>query len=108
MGRRRVHEDPKGWLLQSKLQDHVLILRMNGHRMTHAAVTQDLNAPFTSLAPVLDDIEREDRAELLDGKRVVTSDAVQRRDQRTCSCRDGDPGLFRDVVSSLPDKCRVG
>ena len=62
-------------------EDHVLVARVDRHRVAHPAVSEDLLAPLAALLPVADDIEGQDRTELLDRQRVVTSDARQFRDQ---------------------------
>ena len=73
--RRRVDDDAERRLLQAELEDDLLVLRVDRHRVAHAAVPQDLLAALAALAPVADDVEGEDRAELLDRERVVAADA---------------------------------
>ena len=55
---------------------------MDGHGVAHAAVPQDLLAPLAAFLPVANNIEGQDGAELLDGKRVVAADTVQVGDQQ--------------------------
>src|SRR5687768_16508785 len=59
----RVDTDPEGRFAQTELQDDILVFGMDGHRMAHSAVAQDLDAAFTTLPPVADDVPRQDRAE---------------------------------------------
>src|SRR5215510_6847305 len=61
-----IDNDAECRLFETELEDDVLILRVNGHRVAHATVTQNLFAAFTSIAPILDNIEGQDRTELLD------------------------------------------
>ena len=82
VGRGRVHANAVGRLVQSELEDDGVILRVDRHRVTHAAVAEDLLAALAAFAPVLDDVIREDGAELLDRQRVVAADALQLGDER--------------------------
>src|SRR6476469_7982912 len=75
VSRRRVHADPERWLLQPKLQDHVVILRVDGHRVAHAAIAEDLDAAFTPFAPVLDDVPGKNGTQLFDREWKVAADA---------------------------------
>jgi hypothetical protein len=69
---------------------------MDRHGVAHAAVAQDLDAPRTSFFPVGDDIEREDRRELLDRQRVIAADPVQLGNEHAGIGGDGDAGGLRD------------
>ena len=88
MRRRRVHADAEGRLLQPELQDDVVVLRVDRHGVPHAAVPEDLDAALAPFPPVLDDIQRQHRAQLLDRERIVAADAGKRRD-RTLACPSG-------------------
>ena len=81
--------------LQAELENHLLVLRVDGHGVAHAAVAQDLFAALAAFPPVLDDIEGQDRAQLLDRQRVVAPDAVERRDQHPRLGRNRDAALSR-------------
>ena len=63
-----VDHDAEGRLLEPELEDHLLVLRVDRHRVAHPAVPQDLLAALASFRPVLDDVEGQDGAELLDRK----------------------------------------
>ena len=75
--------------------------------MAHAAVTQDLPAPLAALPPVLDHVEGEHRAELLDGQGMVAADPVERSDERACSVRDLQAGPFGDLDGAATDEARM-
>ncbi len=107
MCRRRVHTDPEGRLLEAELQDHIVILRMDRHRVAHSAIAQDLDATLAAFSPVLDDVPRQDRTQLFYRQGIVAADALQRRNQRTRSARYGDPDFLCDECGRSADQCRV-
>src|SRR3977135_882957 len=77
---------------------------MDRHCVAHAAVAQDLLAALAALTPVLDYIEGEDRAALLDPPRVVATNAAQGRHEDARACWDGDAAFFRNDHGRLPNE----
>src|SRR5690349_5701283 len=108
MRRRRVHTDSEGRLLEAELQDHIFILRMDGHGVAHPAIAQDLDATLAAFSPVLDDVPRQDRTQLLYREWVIAADAFQRSDQRARSAWNGDPDFLCYMCGRTADQCRVG
>ena len=88
--RRRVHADAVRGLVQPELENDGVVLRVDRHGVAHAAVLQDLLAALAAFAPVLHDVIRQNRAELLDRQREVAADALQLGDQRARARRHGD------------------
>src|SRR5687767_16014098 len=89
-----IHADAIGRLVQAELENDGVVLRMDRHGVTHAAVAQDVLAPLAAFAPVLDDVIRQHRTELLDREREVATHAPELSDQRACRGRNGDPYLL--------------
>ena len=81
---------------------------MDGHRVTHPAVPKNLLAALAAFAPVADDVEGEDRAELLDRQGVVASDPRQGRQQDARLGRHRQAALRGDDRRGFPDERRVG
>ena len=59
---------------------------MDRHGVSNAAVAQNLLAALASFTPVLDDVIRQDGAELLDRQRVISANALDAA--RTCGVLD--------------------
>ena len=94
--------------MQSKCENDRVVLRVNRHGVTHAAVLQDLLAALAGVAPILYDVVRQDRAQLFDRQGKVSADARQFRNQRARARRHGDAALLGDVDGRLADKRGVG
>ena len=104
----RVHHDAERRLLEAELEDHRLVPRVDGHGVAHAAVAEDLLAPLAALPPVADDVEGEDRAELLDRERVVAADARQGRDEHARLGRHRQARLARHLDGGPAHQRGVG
>ncbi len=94
-GRGCVDEHTEGRLAQPELQNDRFVLRVDCHRMAHPPVPQNLDAPFAAGVPIVDDIERQHRAEFLDRQRIVASDAFQRCDENPGIGGRREPGRGR-------------
>ena len=108
VGRRRVDDNPERRLLQTELENHLIVLRMNGHRVAHSAVAQDLFAALAAFSPVLHDIVRKHRTQLLDRERVVAADSFERRHQHARLARNADAAFRGDRHGRLADERRIG
>src|SRR5262249_27427955 len=104
---RGIDHNPECRLFQAELQDHLIVLGVDRHRMTHSAVAQNLLAPLTTLAPVPHDIERQHRAELFDRQRVVAPDPLERRQEYAGVSWYSDAALFCDDGGGFPHEGRV-
>ena len=100
----RVHTNAVGRLVQPELENDRVVLRVNGHGVTHAAVLQDLLAALTAFAPILHDVVGEHRAQLLDREREVAAHPLKLCDQRAGAGRHGEAAFLGDVDGRLADK----
>src|SRR5678815_1519725 len=80
---------------------------MDGHRVAHAAVPQDFDAALAALTPVADDVPRQHWTQLLDGERIIPSDAGQRCDENLGSGRYGQASFVCDESRRLADERRI-
>ena len=107
MGGGGVDDDAVGGLFEAELENDVVVAAVDGHRVAHAAVSQNLLAALTALTPILDNIKGEDRAEFLNRQREVAAHAGELRQKHTGPGRHLDPRLLRDVGGRAPDEGRV-
>ena len=108
MRRRRVDDDAEGRLVKAELEDDLVVLRVNRHRVAHAAIPEDLFAALAAFPPVFDDVVREHGAQLFDRQRIIAADAGERRDENARLRRHGDAALVRDINGGLSDERRIG
>src|SRR5215203_4092320 len=97
MCRWAVDDDAVGGFFEAELENDVVVAAVDGHRVPHAAVSQNLLTALTALAPILDDIEGKDRAEFLDRQREVPAHAGELRQKNSGTGGDLDTCLLRDV-----------